>query len=131
MPDAWETQYGLNPNDATGTNGANGDQDFDGRTNLQEYIIGTNPAVADAANAYLTITRTSSTTVALTFPSVRDRIYQILYTSNLASGIWTQAGGNISGTGSPITYTDDGSGTGSPPTTAQPRYYKLNVSIAP
>jgi hypothetical protein len=131
LPDAWETQYGLNPNDATGVNGASGDLDGDGRTNQQEYILGLKPNVADAANAYLTIKRTSPTTVSLTFPSVRDRIYQVLYTSSLTGGIWTQAGGNISGTGSAITYVDDGSGTGSPPTAAQPRYYKLNVSLAP
>jgi hypothetical protein len=131
LPDAWETQYGLNPNDATGTNGASGDPDGDGRTNLQEYIIGTNPVVPDAASAGVAIKRTSSTTVTLTFPSVRDRVYQIFYTSNVSSGTWAQAGGNIAGTGSPITYLDDGSGTGSPPTGAQPRFYKLSVSLAP
>ncbi|MBA3608473.1 MAG: hypothetical protein H0W43_08215 [Chthoniobacterales bacterium] len=131
LPDAWETQYGLNPNDATGDNGASGDQDGDGRTNSDEFILGTNPAVADAASAALTIARTSPTTVALTFPSVRDRIYKIYYTTSLTSPTWTQAGGNIAGTGSSITYTDDGSGTGGPPTASQPRFYRLDVSLAP
>jgi hypothetical protein len=122
---------GLNPNDATGNNGASGDQDGDGRTNSDEFILGTNPAVADAASAALTIARTSPTTVALTFPSVRDRIYKIYYTISLTSPTWTQAGGNIAGTGSSITYTDDGSGTGGPPTASQPRFYRLDVSLAP
>ncbi len=131
LPDAWETQYGLNPNDATGTNGANGDQDGDGRTNRQEYILGTSPTTADAANASFTILRTSPSAVALTFPSVRDRVYKIFYTSSLTTPVWIQAGGNIAGTGSSITYTDDGSGTGGPPTTAQPRFYRLDVSLAP
>ena len=131
LPDAFETQYGLNPNDATGNNGANGDQDGDGRTNRQEYILGTNPTLADTASAYLTINRTSPTTVTLSFPTVRDRVYKIFYAADLASGTWTQAGGNIAGTGSSATYMDDGSGTGSPPTTSQPRFYRLDVSLAP
>jgi hypothetical protein len=43
LPDAWEIQYGLNPNDATGVNGASGDPDGDLVTNLQEYQQGTHP----------------------------------------------------------------------------------------
>ncbi|MEW6681845.1 MAG: FG-GAP-like repeat-containing protein, partial [Nitrospirota bacterium] len=43
LPDSWEIQYGLNPNDATGSNGADGDPDGDGLTNLQEYQGGTDP----------------------------------------------------------------------------------------
>jgi hypothetical protein len=34
LPDTWETANGLNPKDATGNNGGNGDPDGDGRTNL-------------------------------------------------------------------------------------------------
>lgn len=37
LPDAWEIQAGLNPNSATGNDGAAGDPDGDGLTNLQEY----------------------------------------------------------------------------------------------
>ncbi len=43
LPDAWEIQYGLNPNDSTGNNGASGDPDGDGFTNLQEFQRGSNP----------------------------------------------------------------------------------------
>jgi hypothetical protein len=41
MPDAWETRYGLNPNDASD---ATSDQDNDGVTALQEFLDGTIPA---------------------------------------------------------------------------------------
>ena len=37
MPDAWETQAGLNPNVASGADGGSGDPDGDGLSNLQEY----------------------------------------------------------------------------------------------
>jgi len=44
MSNAFETVFGLDPNDARGVNGTNGqDTDDDGRTNLQEFIEGTHP----------------------------------------------------------------------------------------
>jgi hypothetical protein len=44
MPDAWETQYGLNPANASD---AATDLDSDGYTNLQEYQLGKNPTLAE------------------------------------------------------------------------------------
>jgi hypothetical protein len=37
MPDAWESRAGLSPTSAAGAEGASGDPDGDGLTNLQEY----------------------------------------------------------------------------------------------
>ncbi len=37
LPDSYEVAFGLNPNSATGPDGASGDPDGDGLTNLQEY----------------------------------------------------------------------------------------------
>ena len=36
LPDDWEIAHGLDPNSATGLNGANSDPDGDGQTNLEE-----------------------------------------------------------------------------------------------
>lgn len=47
LPDEWEERYGLNPFSAEGENGASGDPDGDGLTNLQELDRGTDPTVAD------------------------------------------------------------------------------------
>jgi glucose/arabinose dehydrogenase len=43
LPDAWEANFGLDPHSAAGINGADGDPDGDGRTNLGEYRAGTHP----------------------------------------------------------------------------------------
>jgi hypothetical protein len=43
LPDSWETLYGLSTNSAAGNNGANGDPDGDGMTNVQEFGAGTDP----------------------------------------------------------------------------------------
>jgi len=38
LPDSYEIAFGLNPNSAAGDDGASGDPDGDGLTNLQEYL---------------------------------------------------------------------------------------------
>ena len=48
MPDAWETNYGLNPLDP---GDAAGDLDGDGISNLDEYLGGGDPTVADVVDA--------------------------------------------------------------------------------
>ncbi len=40
LPDDWEIANGLDPNDATGNNGAGGDPDGDRLANLNEYLLG-------------------------------------------------------------------------------------------
>ncbi len=45
MPDSWEEQYGLDPNDPSD---ADKDKDDDGATNLEEYQQGTDPTSADS-----------------------------------------------------------------------------------
>jgi type 1 glutamine amidotransferase len=43
LHDRWETAWGLSASDGTGVNGANGDPDGDGRSNLQEQAADTHP----------------------------------------------------------------------------------------
>jgi hypothetical protein len=43
LPDAWELQHGLNPNDASD---ASRDKDEDGYTNIEEHLNGTDPSAS-------------------------------------------------------------------------------------
>jgi hypothetical protein len=43
LPDQWETAYGLSATSASGNNGASGDPDGDGISNLREYQANTHP----------------------------------------------------------------------------------------
>ena len=50
LPDGWEAWYGLDALDGNGNNGADGDPDNDGLTNMQEYENGTSPVSDDTDN---------------------------------------------------------------------------------
>lgn len=43
LPNSWEDEYGMNMWSSLGTNGAAGDADIDGFTNLEEYEAGSDP----------------------------------------------------------------------------------------
>ena len=47
LPDDWELSYGLDPLSTNGVNGAAGDLDEDGLSNLGEYLNGTDPSDTD------------------------------------------------------------------------------------
>ena len=54
MTDGWEYAYGLDPNDAEGANGPDGDPDGDGLKNLVEFRFLANPFSADTDGDGLT-----------------------------------------------------------------------------
>jgi uncharacterized membrane protein len=80
LPDSWETQFGLDPASTLGTNGANGDPDGDGRTNLQELQEGTHPR--GFVTRYLAEGATSaffSTRIALLNPTGTDDVVNLRF----------------------------------------------------
>lgn len=127
LPDLWEQEYGLDPQDPGGVNGGNGDFDGDGRSNRIEYIAGSNPRRADSFEPKLIVTRAAAGVWTLRFFSLRGRTYRIYFTSDLTQP-FVPVGPAIAGTGSEVTWTDDGTQTGGNP--AQ-RFYKLEVQLAP
>ncbi|MDB4354049.1 hypothetical protein N9Z02_01965, partial [Akkermansiaceae bacterium] len=54
LPNIWETDNGLDPNDPTGINGATGDFDSDNVDNITEFTNGTNPDNPDSDGDTLT-----------------------------------------------------------------------------
>ena len=94
MPDAWETTYGLNPNNPSD---AALDKDGDGRSNLQEYLSGTNPtnklSVLKITNwvVQVLVTNTglaweTNTYVTLRFPAASNLTYTVEHTKDLRGG---------------------------------------------
>ena len=102
LPDTWETQNGLSPTNSVGINGANGDPDGDGFTNLQEFMAGTNPQ--DAASL-LRITQISTGGTSIAWSSIPGRNYQVLATTNVAAA-FQLISGTITAFGSPTSFTN-------------------------
>ncbi|HAV64193.1 MAG TPA: hypothetical protein DCY13_17735 [Verrucomicrobiales bacterium] len=76
LRDAWELANGLNPNDATGINGADGDLDGDGLSNLGELIAGTKANDAVSVFAISDLQRTEAG-VTVTWSSQPGKEYRI------------------------------------------------------
>lgn len=89
LPDGWETAEGLNPHDATGDNGAAGDPDKDGFTNLQEYVSGTSPQ-SNASHLKIEAIEFGTTGLLLRFNAVAARSYSVLVRDEANAGDWSK-----------------------------------------
>jgi PKD repeat protein len=67
LPDGWEVDYDLDPNDGTGDNGADGDPDGDGNTNFEEYEEGYNPQLPAPTAAFSASATTGNRPLAVNF----------------------------------------------------------------
>jgi len=84
MPDDWENQYGLNPQDPLD---ADVDSDKDGLSNLQEFMAGTNPKDSNSV-LRLKVMRILDGTIKLGFEAQTNKTYSVLYQTNLNSADW-------------------------------------------
>ncbi len=83
LPNLWEDQYGLNPNDPAD---AAQDTDHDGHTNLEELLAGTRPNDADSVlSLALSANRDTLTAV---FEAQTGRTYVLWSTDDVADGEW-------------------------------------------
>ena len=94
MPDDWETQYGLNPTNATD---AALDRDGDGFTNLQEFLAGTDPTSSASAFRITSIGATGADVV-VSFTSATNKLYDLEFNVDLTTSNWTTVVTNIPGT---------------------------------
>jgi hypothetical protein len=122
LPASWEQANGLNDNDATGNNGAAGDPDGDGVSNLNEWLVGMNPQLADlSAFPKLQLGKIAGG-YRVSFPTLPDRLYQLQVSGTL--GAWANSGAPVSTAGAP------GPGTLQVDDTAalSKRFYRMVVS---
>ena len=87
LPDVWEQSHGLDYRSSQGDDGAAGDPDRDGLSNLQEYIAGTDPRSA-ASRLALDAIQIEGGDVLLRFQTVAEKTYSVLYRETLAEGGW-------------------------------------------
>lgn len=84
LPDAWETEHGLNTNDPAD---AKLDADLDGLANEQEFVAGTDPRNA-ASSLAVAIDRGPNGQVVLRFAAVPGKSYTVQYRDSLTAGSW-------------------------------------------
>jgi hypothetical protein len=90
LPTDWESLNGLNDNDLAGDNGADGDPDQDGISNIVEWLVGLNPQVIDnSAYPKLAMAKIAGG-FRFTFPTLPGRKYQV-QTSTALTG-WESFG---------------------------------------
>ncbi len=106
LPDWYEIQYGLDPKDATGVNGANGDPDSDGMSNLDEFRART---AANQSSDVLKIDKImiNSNSASVTWPTKENLNYILEHTDSLlpAETDW-QASGMRTSISNTMTETD-------------------------
>ena len=69
---------------------------------------------------------TGSSSISLAWPTTPGVRYQVEWSDDLA--LWHPAGSSIIASTSGMTWTDDGSQTGSSPNTQNHRFYRLRIS---
>ncbi|MGL4400129.1 MAG: hypothetical protein ACRCXD_09700, partial [Luteolibacter sp.] len=125
LPTDWESLNRLDDNDLTGDNGAEGDPDRDGISNVVEWLFGLNPQMIDnSAYPKLAMTKIPGG-FRFTFPTLPGRHYQVQASTGLTG--WGAFGAPL------ITPATDAPGSFQIDDTAglPGRFYRMVVTPAP
>ncbi len=99
------------------------DEDGDGVSNYDEYLLGTNPQSASSNSILTQFTATPSGGFTFTWDSVKGHHYTIQSSSTLVSTNWQNEGETLKGTGDPLQYTH--------PSSTLPRlFFRIQVTEA-
>jgi hypothetical protein len=121
IPDAWMLQYFGHPTGQAGDQSrAQDDADGDGLTNLQEFMMGTDPKNAASVLSIQISYVAVGNNVTLSWPAAPGRSYQVQYKDNLSDPVWLDLVGTISVNGSMAQLTA--------PATQSGRYYRVSGS---
>ncbi|MBN2703092.1 MAG: C10 family peptidase [Pontiellaceae bacterium] len=115
MPDSWEILHGLN----VGTNDGALDPDQDGFSNYAEYVSGTDP---DNIGSRWRIELDSDGLPV--FPAAENRLYTILYSTNLLNASWVPLATGIIGINEPLSIYDYDD-----PMSQTSRFYRVQVTM--
>jgi hypothetical protein len=129
LPNGFEQAYGLDPFNPTGKDGANGDFDGDGVSNIDEMTAGTNPTDANSVFRITSTARVGSS-VLITWTTVTNKTYRVLACTGDAVGGYTNNFSNLSplitsiASGESTTnYLDVGGASG----TSTSKYYRVRL----
>lgn len=118
--DAWEIANGTNP----AVNDSTSNDDHDKYSAYEEFLFGLDP---DAPDQYDWSSTQQPVTghVSVSFPTLQGRLYRVRWSDDLM--IWQNVSVWITGDGTVKTITDDGTSTGSLPSTESSRFYIIEV----
>jgi hypothetical protein len=85
MPDQWELDHGLNPDNP---NDASQDADLDGLTNLEEFRAGTDPRNAGSVLRIVQPEWLGGGQIQFQFLAISNRTYTVQYTDGLSPIAW-------------------------------------------
>jgi rhamnogalacturonan endolyase len=118
LDDAWEREYFGDMGQVAGA-----DLDFDGFSNLEEYIAGTHPNDINSRFEVKRLGKEPGGGFTLKWDSGVGRTYNLLKSVSLSGDSWVSLSGDLIGTGGELSFTD--SAASSPPA----KYYKLQVIL--
>lgn len=122
LPNAWKQTYGLDPLSSLGDNGPDGDPDGDSRSNLQEYLAGTDPTNS-ASNLHITSITPEGNDIRVAWTSVGGKAYLLQTSGDSWNSFLDLATIFVGGGGESTTnYLDVGGVTNSPP-----RDYRVEI----
>ena len=122
LPDYWENQNGLDPNNPDGDEGANSDRDGDGLSAILEFLADFNPADSSDGHRLTPIISPSGETWRLQFPVIPNRLYQVEFCDDL--GDWTQLGAAFTvSSADPMYFWED------PAPVEGRRFYRVSIQL--
>ena len=121
IPDAWRAKYFGGSGTTTNSQSAwFADPDYDGMSNLQEFLAGTNPTNA-ASVLKLTVLNPNTSTNVVGLNSSSGTVYRVFSRDDLISGNWAILADQVLGTGTNIFFFDPASPT------LPKRFYRAQV----